>query len=85
VAATGWYGKQFIDAESVPPLLFFTEGRAAVFPVDPRKWPSPAIRGLVGAHRAEVETGKYRGMAAPYFFVLRRDSAAPVFRAPGRE
>ncbi|NMO17882.1 DUF4334 domain-containing protein [Pyxidicoccus fallax] len=120
--ATGWYGKQFIDAESVHPLLFFTEDRSSVFPVDPRKWPSPNIRGLVGPHRADVETGKFkarlrmteyrgklsatmiyddwpthdifrkadgntllglmdsRGMAAPYFFVLRRDSNAPVLR-----
>lgn len=78
-----------------------------MFPVDPRKWPSPTIRGLVGPHRVEVETGKFkarlrlrampyddwpthdvfrrvdantvlglmdaRGMAAPYFFVPRRD------------
>lgn len=122
LGATGWYGKQFIDAESVHPLLFFTEDRASVFPVDPRKWPSPGIRGPVGPHRAEVETGKFkarlrmteyrrklsatmiyddwpthdifrkvdgntllglmdaRGMAAPYFFVLRRDANAPSLR-----
>jgi len=115
LGATGWYGKRFIDDESVHPLLFYTEDRASVFPVDPRKWPSPTIRGLVGPHRADVETGKFkarlrltvyrdkvsatmlyddwptndvfrkvdantvlglmdaRGMAAPYFFVLRRD------------
>ncbi|WP_257453674.1 DUF4334 domain-containing protein [Archangium lipolyticum] len=118
LSATGWYGKQFIDAESVHPLLFFTEDRASVFPVDPRKWPSPGIQSFVGSHRAEVETGQFkarlrmteyrgkisatmiyddrpildvfrkvdadtvlgamdtRGMAAPYFFVLRRDSGA---------
>ncbi|PTL75987.1 DUF4334 domain-containing protein [Vitiosangium sp. GDMCC 1.1324] len=119
LSATGWYGKQFIDTESVHPLLFFTEDRASVFPVDPRKWPSPGIRGFVGPHRADVETGKFkarlrmteyrgklsatmiyddrptldvfrkvdadtvlgamdaRGMAVPYFFVLRRDSGVP--------
>ncbi|WNG36779.1 DUF4334 domain-containing protein [Archangium violaceum] len=119
LSATGWYGKQFIDAESVHPLLFFTEDRASVFPVDPRKWPSPSIQGFVGPHRADVETGQFkarlrmteyrgklsatmiyddrptldvfrkvdtdtvlgamdsRGMAAPYFFVLRRDSGGP--------
>ncbi|MCY1044920.1 DUF4334 domain-containing protein [Corallococcus sp. bb12-1] len=60
LSATGWYGKQFIDAESVHPLLFFTEDRAAVFPVDPRKWPSPTIRGPVGPHRADVETAKFK-------------------------
>ncbi|RYZ43602.1 MAG: DUF4334 domain-containing protein [Myxococcaceae bacterium] len=60
LSATGWYGKQFLDAESVHPLLFFTEDRASVFPVDPRKWPSPAIRGPVGPHRADVETAKFK-------------------------
>ncbi|RKG95462.1 DUF4334 domain-containing protein [Corallococcus sp. CA047B] len=60
LSATGWYGKQFIDAESVHPLLFFTEDRAAVFPVDPRRWPSPEIRGPVGPHRATVETAKFK-------------------------
>ncbi|WP_375754595.1 DUF4334 domain-containing protein [Corallococcus exercitus] len=116
--ATGWYGKQFVDAESVHPLLFHTEDRKAVFPVDPRKWPSPDLRGPVGPHRAAVETGQFkarlrmteyrgrlsatmvyddrpildvfrkvdadtvlgamdaRGMAQPYFFVLRRDPEA---------
>ncbi|NTX41624.1 DUF4334 domain-containing protein [Myxococcus sp. CA033] len=117
LGATGWYGKRFVDEESVHPLLFYTEDRASVFPVDPRKWPSPTIRGLVGPHRAAVETEKFkarlrltvyrgkvsatmiyddwptndvfrqvdantllgvmdaRGMASPYFFVLRRDGA----------
>ncbi|TQF09547.1 DUF4334 domain-containing protein [Myxococcus llanfairpwllgwyngyllgogerychwyrndrobwllllantysiliogogogochensis] len=117
LGATGWYGKRFVDEESVHPLLFYTEDRASVFPVDPRKWPSPTIRGLVGPHRAAVETEKFkarlrltvyrgkvsatmiyddwptndvfrqvdantllgvmdaRGMAAQYFFVLRRDGA----------
>jgi len=60
LAATGWYGKQFIDPEHVHPLLFFTEDRASVFAVDPRKWPSPSIRGPVGAHRADVETDKFK-------------------------
>jgi hypothetical protein len=60
LGATGWYGKQFLDAESVHPLLFYTEDRAAVFPVDPRKWPSPTIRGPVGPHRADVETSKFK-------------------------
>ena len=125
LGATGWYGKQFIDAESVHPLLFFTEDRAALFPVDPRKWPSRKLPGLVGPHRAEVETAKFkarlrmteyrgqlsatmiyddwptndvfrkvdpdtvlgamdaRGMATPYFFVLRRDAESPPFSVTG--
>ncbi len=120
LSATGWYGKQFLDEERVHPLLFFTEDRGAVFPVNPRRWPSPSLRGPVGAHRADVETSDFkarlrmteyrgqlsatmlyddwptldvfrkgddssvlglmdaRGMAAPYFFVLRRDAQAPV-------
>ncbi|MFY1825808.1 DUF4334 domain-containing protein [Myxococcus fulvus] len=60
LGATGWYGKQFLDVESVHPLLFYTEDRASVFPVDPRKWPSPTIRGPVGPHRADVETAKFK-------------------------
>lgn len=36
LAASGWYGKQFDDAETVQPLLFSTPN-GAVFPVDPKK------------------------------------------------
>ena len=39
LAATGWYGKQFVDAETVHPLLFHTADRRAVFPVDPARVP----------------------------------------------
>ncbi|NNB84341.1 DUF4334 domain-containing protein [Corallococcus exiguus] len=60
LASTGWYGKQFIDAESVHPLLFYTEDRKTVFPVDPRKWPSPELAGPVAPHRAAVETGQFK-------------------------
>jgi len=35
LSATGWYGKQFVDAETVHPLLFFTADRGAAFPVNP--------------------------------------------------
>lgn len=35
LTATGWYGKQFVDANTVHPLLFFTADRSAVFPVNP--------------------------------------------------
>jgi hypothetical protein len=34
----GWYGKEFIDAETVHPLLFQTAG-GEIFAVDPRKVP----------------------------------------------
>lgn len=32
----GWYGKQFIDADRVHPLLFYTRDRKRVFAVDPK-------------------------------------------------
>ncbi|AFE07261.1 hypothetical protein COCOR_06987 [Corallococcus coralloides DSM 2259] len=60
LASTGWYGKQFIDAESVHPLLFYTEDRKAVFPVDPRKWPAPELAGPVAPHRALVGTDQFK-------------------------
>ncbi|WP_163992791.1 DUF4334 domain-containing protein [Pyxidicoccus caerfyrddinensis] len=60
LGATGWYGKQFLDGERVHPLLFFTTDRSAVFPVDPRKWPSPTLQGAVGQHRADVETDAFK-------------------------
>lgn len=37
LVASGWYGKQFDDADTVHPLLFAVEG--VVFPVDPRRVP----------------------------------------------
>jgi hypothetical protein len=36
LTATGWYGKQFVDTETVHPLLFHTADRRAAFPVNPR-------------------------------------------------
>jgi hypothetical protein len=39
LGATGWYGKQFVDPETVHPLLFYTADRRAVFPVDPARLP----------------------------------------------
>ncbi|MFI2560351.1 DUF4334 domain-containing protein [Nocardia farcinica] len=45
LAASGWYGKQFDDAETVQPLLFSTPN-GAVFPVDPKKVPL-ALAGKV--------------------------------------
>ncbi|WP_405165370.1 DUF4334 domain-containing protein [Nocardia sp. NBC_01499] len=37
LVASGWYGKQFDDADTVHPLLFAADG--VVFPVDPRRVP----------------------------------------------
>ncbi|MGW0251454.1 DUF4334 domain-containing protein [Nocardia goodfellowii] len=60
---SGWYGKQFDDADTVHPLLF-TDGAGAVFPVDPRRVPM----GLAGqvplpAIRAARKTLRYTGFA----------------------
>jgi uncharacterized protein DUF4334/GXWXG protein len=38
LTASGWYGKQFDDAEAVHPLLFRTP-RGTLFPVDPARLP----------------------------------------------
>ncbi|MFI6771867.1 DUF4334 domain-containing protein [Nocardia sp. NPDC050412] len=38
LAASGWYGKQFDDPESVHPLLFADES-GSIFAVDPRRVP----------------------------------------------
>ncbi|MFC7500480.1 DUF4334 domain-containing protein [Nocardioides sp. CPCC 206347] len=68
--ASGWYGKQFDDADHVHPLLF--QGRGGeVFAVEPRKVPlgiAPKIpsavvdrsQGAVGALKAALRTKKHR-------------------------
>ncbi|MEV5832329.1 DUF4334 domain-containing protein [Nocardia sp. NPDC052112] len=124
LVASGWYGKQFDDPESVHPLLFADESEQ-IFAVDPRRVPlglagkvplagvrtvrkllpvlGPAIRtrrpaarlrdieyrGVVSVamvydqlpiidhfRRVDIDTllgvMDMRGMAEPYFFVLRR-------------
>ncbi|HLL22055.1 MAG TPA: DUF4334 domain-containing protein [Kofleriaceae bacterium] len=39
LAAAGWYGKQFDDADRVHPLLFTARDGGEVFAIDPRKLP----------------------------------------------
>lgn len=39
LAASGWYGKRFVDAETVDPLLFYTADRSQAFALDPGKLP----------------------------------------------
>lgn len=65
LTATGWYGKQFVDADTVHPLLFFTADRKAAFPVNPALapigLPLPANRSyhrLITAARPLVGTSK---------------------------
>lgn len=70
LAASGWYGKQFDDTESVHPLLFSADG-STVFAVDPRRAPmsliqrvSPAVvakaRGLLGTLRPALRSRGHR-------------------------
>jgi hypothetical protein len=132
LAASGWYGKQIVDAETVHPLLFYTADRAQAFAMDPGKLPVSlphllrlplprtshlhrlvlAARPLMQTHapKARLRMTEYRGrssatmiydelpihdvfrqvdadtvlgamdmrgLAQPYFFVLRRDPAFP--------
>jgi hypothetical protein len=65
LTATGWFGKQFVDNETVHPLLFHTADRRAAFPVNPALAPVglalPANRSyhrLITAARPLVGTSK---------------------------
>lgn len=68
--ASGWYGKQFDDADHVHPLLF-QDGSGGVFAAEPRKMPlgiaprlpQPVIdrgRAVVGAIKPALRTAKHR-------------------------
>ena len=77
LTATGWYGKQFVDAETVHPLLFHTADRRAAFPVNPAMVPIgltlpknrsyhrliTAARPLLGTSKptARLRMTEYRG------------------------
>ncbi|MFW0796927.1 DUF4334 domain-containing protein [Gordonia sp. CPCC 205515] len=132
LAASGWWGKQFVDGETVHPLLFPTRDGSALWPMNPRaafrgvplarvpgvtrisyRTPIAATRALTQARspKARLRTTRYRGVdtatmlydqlpindvfrrlsddavlgamdmkgsAAPYFFVLVRDSSLAV-------
>lgn len=58
LSVSGWYGKAFLDTESVHPLLFWDRSRQGVFPVHPARlpmgWSVPATRAL----RAAVVLGR---------------------------
>lgn len=80
LAASGWYGKRFVDTETVHPLLFHTADRRAVFPVDPAWLPMglpvprsrhlhrviTAGRPLLGTRRpaARLRATEYRGVVS---------------------
>lgn len=68
--ASGWYGKQFDDADHVHPLLFQDKG-GDIFAVEPRKMPlgvAPRVpaavvehsQAAVGALKAAIRTRKHR-------------------------
>ena len=62
LAASGWYGKRFDDAEAVHPLLFRTPS-GTVFPVDPARIPLSLAQHLPVTAAA---TGRrFLGLAAP--------------------
>ena len=133
LAASGWWGKQFIDSENVHPLLFPSRDGKSLWPVNPvmafsapgALRAAPQLRNMsfsrpIGAtnfatrargSKARLRTTRYRGVdsatmvydqlpindvfhrisddavlgamdlkgvARPYFFVLRRDDSLPV-------
>lgn len=43
LAVSGWWGKQFVDTETVHPLLFPTRDGAALWALDPRLVPVAAV------------------------------------------
>jgi hypothetical protein len=72
LAAAGWYGKRFDDAETVHPLLFHTADRRGVFAVDPGKVPvdldHPRAFGLLprrGLHALVLAARPIVGTRAP--------------------
>jgi len=71
LAMSGWWGKQFVDAETVHPLLFPTADGQALWALDPRRIPfnqlkhvpmsslqGRSLAGLVAAARPVVGTKK---------------------------
>jgi hypothetical protein len=71
LAASGWWGKQFVDAEAVHPLLFPTADGTALWALDPKRLPvglllnaplpsleNRSLGGLVTAARPLVQTKK---------------------------
>lgn len=73
--SSGWYGKQFDDADHVHPLLFRSPS-GEIFAVDPRKVPLGLVprvpqavadraRSLVGVLKPAIRTKKHRARLRP--------------------
>ncbi|MGY2082186.1 DUF4334 domain-containing protein [Blastococcus sp. SYSU DS0539] len=56
--AYGWYGKEFVDAETVHPLLFGT--RSGPRPVDPALVPVGVLRDLPGLAHSRAARAVFR-------------------------
>ncbi len=66
--AYGWYGKEFLDAETVHPLLVAT--RAGPRPVDPAYVPIGVLRDRPGLARSRVARAAFR-LARPLLTTSR--------------
>lgn len=60
LAASGWYGKQFKDQNTVAPLLYCSADRKSFFSADPVAKAEATRRGItnISSVRAEVETDR---------------------------
>ncbi|TKJ22399.1 hypothetical protein A6V29_06425 [Blastococcus sp. CCUG 61487] len=56
--AYGWYGKEFVDAETAHPLLFSTASGPR--PVDPALVPVPVLRDLPGLAHTRAARAAFR-------------------------
>lgn len=58
LADSGWFGKRFIDADTVDPLLFYSADRTSFFAADPIRKGQASARGVtdIASVRGEVET-----------------------------
>ena len=94
LALSGWWGKQFVNTETVHPLLFPTRDGAALWALDPRLVPVGAVLrvpflprrplpGLVSALRplAGTRTPKARLRITDDFIRLKRNEGMPLKEA----
>jgi len=60
LASSGWFGKRFIDRDTVDPLLYYTSDKEGFFAADPVFKAAASARGVtdISTIRSEVETFK---------------------------